>query len=975
MRKKLLLAALAMVCTTGAFAYEVGDYILAPQPQRFKVIGADLVKNGSFADQLDNWTEDTEVWGIAESMGPNGENVVESKAATDSPLAQEWSVSQPGLYAVCYYIQNLTKADVNKGITLSKVTTAGETVSYNHFVSAGGTWAMVVDTISAHTGETIRFSATSLPVGTQITNISLHAVEEVYDVRIVERLIAYAEKLLQEPDLSEGRDEFEGIVSAMKEAVADPQQNEVAEAMEALIADFNTYFDEFMNNNGGNTNSGDWSTHASANWNNMNNATIAGSWKSVGDRWGFSNMGADKGKKWSQPSDYVGYLERPENDGYVATAAIQRGQNQSGTVRGVVVTRTDLEPGKYFIAIEAQAVSAAVTNPGNNGWRYDDDHTRVWSGPSMFVGTDTLVMRPATEEELAAANPNYKYTDVADTLNGYYWKRYYMIGEVKEGGTVQAGFLFPPYYEGGFKISLRNPEFRQIGKSEMQLNWESALKNVWTQQRELENRLANYPTDVAGYIWEKDSLQRAIEVAEPVLLASYDQAPQDSTCSIPVTEAGIAELNELKDALLAQVNALSRAKNWIINQNAVQDDIKTAMANGQAVLDNPLNADGDAAERAKLQAAVSAAQALIDGITEVNQNAEFKAAIAEIEAAIVSFKITCASRQNPAEISIQNGDFSLSSGNKTSTSFTDNGWTFTGTGTYKQWQFGTAGVASYANQWRGSTVTLGGKAQQTVTLTAAGVYEYRAAAYATNDNNSYRMATAALIYDENEVVVDTTFDATPVRLFFGLDGTPDSIVVSKCYAPHGNSKGEETAPFRNLNGKTPLLYSVYYVKTSNEPEVVEFGLEADPLEVGTGLNAFGFGDNHVFYVGAEGAYTSALDADLQAEVARATALMAQNEDESAAAYFLNYKIKRFQAAAASAATMKAKQNIYLSLKELDDVLEECINESTGINTTVATNAEAFVKGIFTLTGVKVGNSMKNLKKGLYIVNGKKYLVK
>ena len=57
------------------------------------------------------------------------------------------------------------------------------------------------------------------------------------------------------------------------------------------------------------------------------------------------------------------------------------------------------------------------------------------------------------------------------------------------------------------------------------------------------------------------------------------------------------------------------------------------------------------------------------------------------------------------------------------------------------------------------------------------------------------------------------------------------------------------------------------------------------------------------------------------------------------------------------------------------MLEECINESTGINTTVATNAEAFVKGIFTLTGVKVGNSMKNLKKGLYIVNGKKYLVK
>ena len=51
---------------------------------------------------------------------------------------------------------------------------------------------------------------------------------------------------------------------------------------------------------------------------------------------------------------------------------------------------------------------------------------------------------------------------------------------------------------------------------------------------------------------------------------------------------------------------------------------------------------------------------------------------------------------------------------------------------------------------------------------------------------------------------------------------------------------------------------------------------------------------------------------------------------------------------------------------------------TGIKGVVAEDVATrrpVVEGVYNLSGVKVGNSMENLPKGLYIVNGKKFIVK
>jgi anti-sigma28 factor (negative regulator of flagellin synthesis) len=120
-------------------------------------------------------------------------------------------------------------------------------------------------------------------------------------------------------------------------------------------------------------------------------------------------------------------------------------------------------------------------------------------------------------------------------------------------------------------------------------------------------------------LWSKDSLERAIAEAQPIYAASLEQVTGEAESTIAVTTEGVEELKALEASLLAQVNAMGRAKSYIINQNAIQDALKEAIADGQATLDDPLNAAGDATLRAALQTAVSEGQALIDGISTTNQ--------------------------------------------------------------------------------------------------------------------------------------------------------------------------------------------------------------------------------------------------------------------------------------------------------------------------------------------------------------------
>ena len=230
------------------------------------------------------------------------------------------------------------------------------------------------------------------------------------------------------------------------------------------------------------------------------------------------------------------------------------------------------------------------------------------------------------------------------------------------------------------------------------------------------------------------------------------------------------------------------------------------------------------------------------------------------------------------------------------------------------------------------------------------------------------MANATEILNDEDIAVDTVY-TMPARLFFGIDGLPDSVVISKSIAPKANSSGAATESWRGIDGYTPWHYSVIYVKKDNEPVTAEFGFEVDALEVGKGLNGFAFGANHVFFLGNEAKYEADTKAEIAAEVAKAKALIAANTDE--AANFICVKLNRYIADAEKATTLKEMQNAYLSMVEMAKLID---TEALGIGAAFAQPFEA-VKGVYTVSGLKVANSVDNLKPGLYIINGKKYVVK
>ncbi|MBO7109402.1 MAG: hypothetical protein J6V97_04845, partial [Prevotella sp.] len=428
MKKRLLTQILALTCVMGAYALNEGDYIYSPTA-KFKVTGANIVTNGDFSvgDGYEGWSNIdggpvAANWAIKSGLGPNGEPVIMSEVSSADSVAylcRSWQLDA-GTYTVSFWIQGETAGVTTVGVVNNSgaYTTPGDNY-INFFVAETGTysiktpiltgqnfdtnWKQIVGNVTLNEPQTVAFAAKAVATGTCLTGFEIYPVQSVFDTRILERWQGYMQRLYEDPDLPVEKEILEEPLAAIGEFIS-------AEGMaddEAVVADVLVLIQESINNfldaNAGDTESGDWSTHGYSNWNNINNNRVVGSWTTIGDRWGFS------------PNDES--LERPADDGYVLTAGIQRSYNLENV--GVKVVREDLPAGKYFFQIEAQATAAA-----NNSAPYGSNSARPIVGPTLWVGTDTLTLEN-------------------DTISGDYWKTYYLIREVKEGETVQAGFLFP----------------------------------------------------------------------------------------------------------------------------------------------------------------------------------------------------------------------------------------------------------------------------------------------------------------------------------------------------------------------------------------------------------------------------------------------------------------------------------------------------------------------------------------------------
>lgn len=933
-----------MVALFAIGGYAQTQYIYS-HAAKYKVTGENLLTIGDFSNGLTGWLNNegqaasVEEWSVENGAGFNGSNALLSMGSPNN-LFTSVKISNAGLYAVSLYV----KAETNINTTIAEggsnrldvfVNTTGELTKATDAIQVGAAetisadWMQVVFTTYVEDNQYLVIAGQNLATGITISNVAVNLVEEVFDTRIGERYIAYLEKLIADENLPNGKDDLTGAVKGvLKEQLLDPNTNEDKSAMESLLTMFETdILTPFFNANGANlfpTYLQDWT-----NWGQYNYSKLGtkDNWTFEGGRWGFTGN--------------TDYLEFKTGDGYVASAGIQTSMNLNASLRTKAGALDKLPYGKYFFSIEVQAVAAA-----NRANPYGADHSVVIEAPAIYIGKDTTVF--------------------ADTLNGYYWKTLYAIGEIKEGEEKVLGFIFPSLEnKKGGRYSLRNPKAYLIGESEDDMKFK-ALKDAYiVQQVNLNQRIQEYPVELntADYPWEQDSLARAIAEAQPVYEASLQVIDAEGNV---LNKDEVTEENT--QLLLDQVNALGRARSFVIAQNAPVAALKEAVAAANAVLNDAAYANANTAKRNALQDAVNYGQQLIDNISTTNEGEKFTSATADILAAKMEFESTAASRANPAAILIKNADFSdFSAGNNVTTFDAPvKNWNWSIAASASRWEIRdneTLSQGHGASIWRGTTVQLDGKAQQTVQLSNEGLYEYRAEAYISEENLGELVATADI------TETGDTIYRPNIRLFFGEDGIPDSIAISKCYL---GVKNDGTYFEREVNGKkypgmVYATYSVYFKKTGSNPVTVEFGLEARDNAATAGANGFGFGNNRIFFLGDEAQYITDTKTELTATVAAAKTLAAANPDS-----YWTMKLNRYIADAEAATTAKQMQNALWGINEVSSRLNGI---ATGINVLTADklNTAAKRQGIYDMQGRRVQGT--TLKAGLYIVDGKKIVIK
>ena len=111
MKKRLLFAAIAMVCSLGLFAQ--AQYVYTADG-RYKLTGDNLITNGDFSEGNEGWTIGGETtFTIQEEQGPNGEYVLSSNGATaGDAVTRVWNDGLEGgsLYVISFDVRNIEGA-------------------------------------------------------------------------------------------------------------------------------------------------------------------------------------------------------------------------------------------------------------------------------------------------------------------------------------------------------------------------------------------------------------------------------------------------------------------------------------------------------------------------------------------------------------------------------------------------------------------------------------------------------------------------------------------------------------------------------------------------------------------------------------------------------------------------------------------------------------------------------------------------
>lgn len=529
MKKRLLIVAFAMLSVATSFAFEVGEYA-TNSTQRFKITGANLVTNGNFANGLDGWygadkesAPSADVWSITENpVGPNGEKAIEAIAATEGmPLCNAWTL-EPGTYVVSYQIKseaagyttiitggsaagaNAADFFLNTDGAFTKAASTDEAKVVNVAAQSNypaGVWKTQVYYATVEEGQQLVMHFEKLTAGIQITNIEIHAAEQVYDVRVAQNRIAFAKELMENPafDVPEAQAEKENLKGLIEtvEGMIDAGQLDDASEAEGIMNSFETEgLEPFL---------AVTSVDVKSLIPGLNITSQA--------YYGRGGIGSNAAKYKLDLSGNWGHLNIEPD---VLRSAIQNGYAHSATYAAY---HEDFPAGKYFFTCEIRNA-----NTDRTSWPTNPIFNLKTDSCLMFIGTDTITTAAIEGEE---------------------FQRFSMIADVKEDGKFRAGIYWPGVSSGG-AFFIRNTIIRAFNK-DINTNVEhiQAFKTYMTQwnaaingRKGVHNLIGN-----ANYPWGQNELKAEAERLDPIFTAQADKR----WSTIDGVDSGIASTEELID--------------------------------------------------------------------------------------------------------------------------------------------------------------------------------------------------------------------------------------------------------------------------------------------------------------------------------------------------------------------------------------------------------------------------------------------
>lgn len=702
MNKRLLISFAAIMGAMTSFAYNVGEYVYT-HDAKFKVVGENILTNGNFSANYDGWKDyadgalSPDYWSIETGAAQDGGNVIQSAnggadltgnymyQAVPFESGKTYVVTfkmkgvEPGTSSITQKTSNYVDVFANADGTTSKTADRFQQVATTDAISAEWTSYSYsfTDTVSGGSTGYIVVSFGQLAQGTQISDISINEVEQVYDSRIADKEIAYAKSLLAIEDFENGRDDFMGALEYTEALFKTSQMDDVAAAEDALRS-FVDAENDFLN-----ANSYDVSSM-------IDSKTL---WRTK-----MQKAGGTYGDWYVEGSGR--WFHDPSSDPYIRDYFPGAFSLNAGTAKIV----KKMPAGKYFFSCESKGHRMAGSSKALNGV---PDYTWTVEGCKVFVGKDS----------------------VAFNLDQRNFERHFVMSTVADGDTLNAGFWHPALTEKlGGQIYVQNPVLRIVGDNsngEMQKYVEDyvALNAIATQANALKVMLdsAVVVSAKAEYPWGKAELNDTTTKYQAV----YSE--------LSVLQPGAELFDVAADSLMQSMRIVRSAIQTYYNLNAPYTDLKAQIAQANESINLPANANGD---KATFKTVIDKAQGLINNTTaEYNEELaqQMKDAKTELADAQSVFESSTAAFNNPSEIQLVNPFFEGAKKGAIPTGWTgvmdENSNAKWKGGSNKNYENGT-----YVCSWKGFTYFPKNSVAQQVNVLKSGVYVLSCQTICYNEN-------------------------------------------------------------------------------------------------------------------------------------------------------------------------------------------------------------------------------------------------